>query len=63
MYLAKIGKLQFSFSYLSQGFALLSTLVLWFIERKQKKENASEESDRLIPDPGTAVRYDSAMVA
>ena len=47
----------------SQVFALLSTSVLWFIERKQKKENASEESDRLIPDPGSAVRYDSAMVA
>jgi len=46
-----------------QGFALLSMSILWWIERKQKKENASEESDRLIPDPGTAVRYDSAMVA
>ena len=50
-------------SFLPQGFALLSTVVLWLIEKKKKKENASEESERLIHNPGTAVRYDSAMVA
>ena len=47
----------------SKGFALLSMSILWWIERKQKRENESGESDRLISDPGTLVRYDSAMVA
>ena len=47
----------------SQGFALLSMSILWWIERKQERENESGESDRLITGPGTVVRYDSAMVA
>ena len=34
-----------------QGIALLSMSILWRMDRKQKRENASEENDRLISGP------------